>query len=103
PGAPRPARGSLCPCTPLFRSRRDDDEIAFFAEGDMTGSGFSPWLENGAVHWSPRDPLQPRWPDEFARRCGEHHIDLGSLLHQLRSEEHTSELQSRENLVCRLL
>src|SRR5690606_40378043 len=25
------------------------------------------------------------------------------LLHQPRSEEHTSELQSRENLVCRLL
>src|SRR5690606_40430018 len=30
-------------------------------------------------------------------RRGKHHKD------QLRSEEHTSELQSRENLVCRLL
>src|SRR5690606_41350895 len=28
---------------------------------------------------------------------------VGSLLAWLRSEEHTSELQSRENLVCRLL
>src|SRR5690606_41330592 len=28
---------------------------------------------------------------------------LGLYLVQLRSEEHTSELQSRENLVCRLL
>src|SRR5690606_39649643 len=28
---------------------------------------------------------------------------LGSSLRSLRSEEHTSELQSRENLVCRLL
>src|SRR5690606_41532957 len=28
---------------------------------------------------------------------------LGPLGHQPRSEEHTSELQSRENLVCRLL
>src|SRR5690606_41990564 len=28
---------------------------------------------------------------------------LCSLVEQLRSEEHTSELQSRENLVCRLL
>src|SRR5690606_39836995 len=26
-----------------------------------------------------------------------------TVLHELRSEEHTSELQSRENLVCRLL
>src|SRR5690606_313055 len=29
--------------------------------------------------------------------------DLGKCLADLRSEEHTSELQSRENLVCRLL
>src|SRR5207302_4775602 len=33
-------------------------------------------------------------------RCGGHH-DRGGTDH--RSEEHTSELQSRENLVCRLL
>src|SRR5690606_41610006 len=32
------------------------------------------------------------------RRAGEFHEEA-----QLRSEEHTSELQSRENLVCRLL
>src|SRR5690606_17363413 len=31
------------------------------------------------------------------------HPDLGVRQHQVRSEEHTSELQSRENLVCRLL
>src|SRR5690606_42045093 len=31
-------------------------------------------------------------------------IDVGKQdIHRLRSEEHTSELQSRENLVCRLL
>src|SRR5207302_10849888 len=29
--------------------------------------------------------------------------DLGAAAGRLRSEEHTSELQSRENLVCRLL
>src|SRR5690606_42007068 len=29
--------------------------------------------------------------------------NAGSCLQRLRSEEHTSELQSRENLVCRLL
>src|SRR5690606_41200342 len=28
---------------------------------------------------------------------------IGTLLNAMRSEEHTSELQSRENLVCRLL
>src|SRR5690606_41790368 len=31
------------------------------------------------------------------------HPDYGKLELNLRSEEHTSELQSRENLVCRLL
>src|SRR5690606_39773470 len=30
-------------------------------------------------------------------------LDLLPLVHAYRSEEHTSELQSRENLVCRLL
>src|SRR5690606_40672032 len=30
-------------------------------------------------------------------------LRFASLLHRLRSEKHTSELQSRENLVCRLL
>src|SRR5690606_40459890 len=29
--------------------------------------------------------------------------DVGKAIHPSRSEEHTSELQSRENLVCRLL
>src|SRR5690606_41426804 len=32
-----------------------------------------------------------------------HEIDPGGASGVLRSEEHTSELQSRENLVCRLL
>src|SRR5579883_3572390 len=35
---------------------------------------------------------------DLRREPGHHQI-----LHRLRSEEHTSELQSRENLVCRLL
>src|SRR5690606_40830062 len=30
-------------------------------------------------------------------------LDEGCVVHRIRSEEHTSELQSRENLVCRLL
>src|SRR5690606_40881554 len=34
---------------------------------------------------------------------GELFIQLQQMQQELRSEEHTSELQSRENLVCRLL
>src|SRR2546430_14959616 len=52
-----------------------------------------------------RDPLGPREPDFLVR------IHRGTLLQQSehllergkRSEEHTSELQSQSNLVCRLL
>src|SRR5690606_39333921 len=46
---------------------------------------------------------------ELEGGCQSVQDDLGSRLHvggdggKLRSEEHTSELQSRENLVCRLL
>src|SRR5690606_41695183 len=38
--------------------------------------------------------------DKFSRTLG---ARLGYHVHPGRSEEHTSELQSRENLVCRLL
>src|SRR2546430_3919746 len=38
------------------------------------------------------------WPDRRCPRCGSHHCPFGE-----RSEEHTSELQSQSNLVCRLL
>src|SRR5256886_3406574 len=43
-----------------------------------------------AVGWVAKDLLEPRHPRGDCRRNG-------------RSEEHTSELQSQSNLVCRLL
>src|SRR5438445_2445210 len=39
----------------------------------------------------------------FGRRVGADPIPLGAYLSSNRSEEHTSELQSRQYLVCRLL
>src|SRR5690606_41705183 len=53
-----------------------------------------------------------RWCFHLRRGNGAHREPRGTpgppcrapaLSHRLRSEEHTSELQSRENLVCRLL
>src|SRR5690606_41385473 len=50
----------------------------------------------------------PQWPADgrgvrgWHREAGSGNRELGRLDHP-RSEEHTSELQSRENLVCRLL
>src|SRR2546430_4473418 len=69
----RPPRSTLFPYTTLFRSRHDAQE--------------------------PRDHrrVQLRLPGRDLRRRRRDH-DAG-----LRSEEHTSELQSQSNLVCRLL
>src|SRR6266700_1296117 len=56
----------------------------------------------------PRSTLFPyttlfrsQWPSHLAQNAGVVRMRLRS--HPVRSEEHTSELQSRENLVCRLL
>src|SRR3989475_1315315 len=49
----------------------------------------------------PWDRLQPQ--DEMSRHRGAKHRRRYELLGGIRSEEHTSELQSQSNLVCRLL
>src|SRR2546430_7562383 len=70
----RPPRSTLFPYTTLFRSHQADGEGACVAR--------QPCTEHG------RERRREGDPDE-----GEH----------ARSEEHTSELQSQSNLVCRLL
>src|SRR5690606_40029093 len=78
----RPPRSTLFPYTTLFRSLR----------GDV----------GGVVR---RHGVGDRRGYEDVGLDRQHGVP-GQLLHtlrQARSEEHTSELQSRENLVCRLL
>src|SRR5436309_10019469 len=81
----RPPRSPLFPYTTLFRST-----------GRPDGSCFDPPAKAGcteiAAAWHPVI-LQPACSLPAAR--------MGNSIS--RSEEHTSELQSRENLVCRLL
>src|SRR2546427_4610328 len=73
----RPPRSTLFPYTTLFRSRE--------------------------VHGVHEDPLEVRVRGEGDVLDGRRHA-LGALpLGLRRSEEHTSELQSQSNLVCRLL
>src|SRR5436309_8879286 len=72
----RPPRSTLFPYTTLFRSR-----------GSFRGGSGSPPHRAG----SPARPGRTARPDAPPRS------------RPARSEEHTSELQSRENLVCRLL
>src|SRR3712207_9476629 len=74
----RPPRSTLFPYTTLFRSRRDGG------------------------HAGARGPLaRPARPQGGGTLCRPHR--RASYGRNWRSEEHTSELQSRQYLVCRLL
>src|SRR3712207_7803544 len=77
----RPPRSTLFPYTTLFRSRP---------------AGAAPARAGGAGGDRARDRLRRRRLD---RRLGSADRGAGGA----RSEEHTSELQSRQYLVCRLL
>src|SRR3712207_7319561 len=77
----RPPRSTLFPYTTLFRSRVQADE-------DPRGPG-RPRRDRGGA----RPPQRGR---AAHRECGPGAVPP-------RSEEHTSELQSRQYLVCRLL
>src|SRR5690554_7614466 len=91
----RPPRSTLFPYTTLFRS--------------SPGESFYQYATGG---WQKANPI----PDEYARygsfdklrEENQHQIqaliqDLSGQDYENRSEEHTSELQSRPHLVCRLL
>src|SRR5438874_4645151 len=84
----RPPRSTLFPYTTLFRSWLKDIRVRTVSLADTVGNA-SPQLV-GDLYRSVKE-----------RVAG---IELGVHLHSRpRSEEHTSELQSRRDLVCRLL
>src|SRR3712207_8930158 len=83
----RPPRSTLFPYTTLFRSGMRS--IFSIASSAPSGSHFSP-PDSGAEKNRSRDFRAP-WLGSRSRRAVN------------RSEEHTSELQSRQYLVCRLL
>src|SRR5688572_31804106 len=86
----RPPRSTLFPYTTLFRSARDDEHPAAVAEQRA-------------------EALEDVRGAEVVRRDERAHRGRGRLSADhaargvRRSEEHTSELQSQSNLVCRLL
>src|SRR5690606_41721661 len=86
----RPPRPALFPYTTLFRSQRDG-----------TGGRVHQRLAVGEGDQSVVLPVgRVRGLATLPERL---HDGLDSVPGAGRSEEHTSELQSRENLVCRLL
>src|SRR2546427_1539678 len=83
----RPPRSTLFPYTTLFRSPAG--EAVFEVPGGFTVADQHELVHGGFLSLS----MRQSWAVAGAK---------ASIL-ELRSEEHTSELQSQSNLVCRLL
>src|SRR3712207_9018538 len=81
----RPPRSTLFPYTTLFRSPKPGSPASPPAATTGSAPSRAPATATSGPRWS-------RSTSPSAGRSG-----------QLRSEEHTSELQSRQYLVCRLL
>src|SRR5258707_4807990 len=82
----RPPRSTLFPYTTLFRSTMLAVAQAFVDEAE-----------------SQRRSIRDIRRELGSIRIEGHHSKLAECEDKLRSEEHTSELQSRQYLVCRLL
>src|SRR5256885_7314819 len=88
----RPPRSTLFPYTTLFRSPLQPSRRGFLASfADETGAlGFAKQIVDSPLTPTVLEVLSPEFAELF-------------LEDKSRSEEHTSELQSPCNLVCRLL
>src|SRR3989454_5205710 len=85
----RPPRSTLFPYTTLFRSKK------------RLEVPLSPMLGRVAVAPEGEQAWAGLWPGNFGGNMDVSDVAEGATLY--RSEEHTSELQSPCNLVCRLL
>src|SRR3712207_8061174 len=89
----RPPRSTLFPYTTLFRSL--SVSAASQRIGPAKTSGPTGWSRKSNEVTTPKFPPPPRSAQNRSG-CSSSHT-------RSRSEEHTSELQSRQYLVCRLL
>src|SRR2546429_4848699 len=97
----RPPRSTLFPYTTLFRSRPRDDLVSRpfeFLDRDNSISGVVEPLVAPATGALPNTARNARLIEAFDRKKNWVYVRSED-----RSEEHTSELQSRLHLVCRLL
>src|SRR5688572_31593139 len=86
----RPPRSTLFPYTTLFRSASPVKSLSHGTEGLC---GFKRSGSKGVYEVKPITSASQGWPFPIATLRNRY----------IRSEEHTSELQSQSNLVCRLL
>src|SRR3712207_8533243 len=99
----RPPRSTLVPYTTLFRSGSDpadllDQGLEAVLHPDLAQ------LPPGRGHHPAGDLVVQERGVEVLRLPGGKTLRLGQVGEEVaRSEEHTSELQSRQYLVCRLL
>src|SRR3712207_9171443 len=99
----RPPRSTLFPYTTLFRSRYELRHAL-----TETIASFPVYRTYVNARTGTTAEQDERWVETAIQGARDHRPDLDSELFSfladllLRSEEHTSELQSRQYLVCRL-
>src|SRR5207302_10407306 len=96
PLTPPTPRSTLFPYTTLFRSLADKAKTLRLGRTEPLTMEFA-----SLTTFSRGNQRDKTYGNHHARLPLPHYVFTG--LAKRRSEEHTSELQSRENLVCRLL
>src|SRR5206468_11880732 len=94
----RPPRSTLFPYTTLFRSQAEDGQ----SDQDLQRQRHL-FLASGAAERGAHAAQGNRLPARRAQAFGRIEAEHEQTQRRQRSEEHTSELQSRSDLVCRLL
>src|SRR5687768_18558858 len=99
----RPPRSTLFPYTTLFRSLQRETEHTvqqFFGEAEIADSQLQ--MIFACCHPALKEEDQVALTLKTVSGFGVAEIAHALLTNEARSEEHTSELQSRLHLVCRL-
>src|SRR3712207_9593659 len=99
----RPPRSTLFPYTTLFRSYLDLDAGHDFDSQIVVKVNVADVLrrELARSNWVREHVAMGTNTDPYQRAEGRYRL-MPDVITALRSEEHTSELQSRQYLVCRL-
>src|SRR3712207_9438801 len=99
----RPPRSTLFPYTTLFRSVRNFQQYGIDTEFVEKVAGVSSGVAPIFVDKSSQNRiLIIKGANEYLKPSDIDHAEARLKNCKLRSEEHTSELQSRQYLVCRL-